>query len=458
MKYSVIAAVSAALLLSCSGGGVKTQDKEEAAHVHTEGCSHDHSHEAHDHEAHDHEAHDHSHDGHDHAPGEACGNDHEEHSHAPGEACDHDHAEHDHSGHDHSAHSHDHSGHDHGEEASDPDEIVFSQAQAARTDFEVTEIQPSAFHEVIKTGGRIMPAQGDEVSVVAPAAGIVAFGTAKITEGTAVSRGQNLFYISTRNIASGDLLTRNRAAYEKARNDYERAGKLLEDRIVSQREYDEARLTYEQARAEYSALSGSSGRGISVSSGIGGYVGSLAVSEGDYVETGALLATVTQNRTLVLRAEVSQKYLPNLRTVAGANFTDPYNDTTYKLSDMDGRLLSVGRSQAVGNALVPVTFQFRNTGAVIPGTYVEVALLGAQEENVLAVPLTAVTEQQGLYYVYVQIDAECYRRQEVRLGADDGERVRILSGISPGDRVVTRGAVNVRMASASGSIPHTHEH
>ena len=74
------------------------------------------------------------------------------------------------------------------------------------------------------------------------------------------------------------------------------------------------------------------------------------------------------------------------------------------------------------------------------------------------VPITAISEQQGLYYVYVQLDEECYQRREVELGADDGLRVRILSGLEPGERVVTRGAVNLKMASASGAIPHGHEH
>ena len=428
MRHILIAVLATALLCSCAERAKNTAEAARPETAEQGSCPGGHDHD-HDHEGHDHESHDHT--------------------------------GHDHTGHDHSAHGDEE--HDHGEteagESEDPDEIVFTAEQASRTDFAVEEVVLSTFHAAIKTGGRIMPAQGDEVSVAAPAAGIVSFAGTGLSDGSQVSRGQRLFYISTKNIASGDLLSRNRAAYEKARGDYERAGKLLADRIVSQKEYDETKLAYENARAEYSAFAGSSSAsGIGVSTPIAGYVGSLAVNEGDFVEMGATLATVTQNRTLMLRAEVSQRYLPELRTVTGANFTDSYSGTTFKLSEMDGKLLSVGRIQTAANSLIPVTFQFRNTGNVLPGTYVEVALLGQAEDNVLAVPLSAVTEQQGLYYVYVQLDRDCYRRQEVRLGADDGDRVRILSGLAAGDRVVTRGAVNVRMAAASGSIPHTHEH
>ena len=177
------------------------------------------------------------------------------------------------------------------------------------------------------------------------------------------------------------------------------------------------------------------------------------------MEIGQPLATVSQNRRLKLRAEVSQRYYNRLRTVQSANFTVPYDHKTYELSSLGGRLLSVGRMSTTGSTLIPVTFEFNNNGQILPGSYVEVFLLGTPVEEALAVPLSAITEQQGLYYVYVQLDEECYQRREVTLGADDGERVRILSGLHPGDRVVTRGAINIKMAAASNAIPaHNHSH
>lgn len=69
------------------------------------------------------------------------------------------------------------------------------------------------------------------------------------------------------------------------------------------------------------------------------------------------------------------------------------------------------------------------------------------------------TEEQGIFFVYLQLDEEGYKKQEVTLGADNGKSVQILTGIKPGDRVVTEGAYQVRLASASNAIPaHSHEH
>ena len=50
-------------------------------------------------------------------------------------------------------------------------------------------------------------------------------------------------------------------------------------------------------------------------------------------------------------------------------------------------------------------------------------------------------------------------KQEVTLGESDGERVEILTGVKQGDHVVTKGAVQVRLASAANAIPaHNHNH
>lgn len=74
-------------------------------------------------------------------------------------------------------------------------------------------------------------------------------------------------------------------------------------------------------------------------------------------------------------------------------------------------------------------------------------------------PRTALTEEQGLFFAYLQLDEEGYKKQEVTLGADNGKSVQVLSGIKAGDRVVTQGAYQVKLASASNAIPaHSHEH
>ena len=168
---------------------------------------------------------------------------------------------------------------------------------------------------------------------------------------------------------------------------------------------------------------------------------------------------LSKSNLLFLRADVSEKYYGYLHSIQSANFKTPYDNKVYELGELKGRLLSYGKASGGTSFYVPVTFEFDNRGDVIPGSYVEVYLLSSEMPDVLALPVTALTEEQGLYFVYLQLDEEGYKKQEVTLGASNGKKVQILTGLKAGDRVVTKGAYQVKLASASNAIPaHSHEH
>ena len=61
-------------------------------------------------------------------------------------------------------------------------------------------------------------------------------------------------------------------------------------------------------------------------------------------------------------------------------------------------------------------------------------------------------------HLYVQLDKEVFKKQEVHIGLSDGERVRILSGLKEGDRVVTKGTYQVKLAATASVIPEGHSH
>ena len=73
-------------------------------------------------------------------------------------------------------------------------------------------------------------------------------------------------------------------------------------------------------------------------------VKNLLVKEGDYVSVGQPLVSVTQNRKLFLRADVSEKYYPYLNSIGSANFRTPYNNKVYTLKELGGRMLSYGKA------------------------------------------------------------------------------------------------------------------
>lgn len=348
--------------------------------------------------------------------------------------------------------------HHHDGEEEHANEIVFEPAKARAAGIEVQTVEPGSFVQVIRTGGQLLAAQGEETVAVAPQSGVVSYGS-RLSEGMKVGAGSRLFVVSASGLADGDPVEKARAAYETARGEYERVLPLAESQIVSQKELARTKLEYDNARIAYEALSANhSEQGLAVVSPIEAYVKSLLVKEGDYVSQGQPLASLTRSRRLQLRADVSQRYYNQLSSVSSARFSTPYSDKVYDLASMNGKLLSYGRSTD-DNHYVSVSFELDNVGDVVPGSMVEVFLLTTPLEHVIALPREAITEEQGSYFVYTQIDEEGYLKLPVTIGPDNGEEVLIVDGVTAGQRIVVRGANQLKLASASHAIPaHTHSH
>ncbi|RNC64890.1 efflux RND transporter periplasmic adaptor subunit [Proteiniphilum sp. X52] len=383
-------------------------------------------------------------------PGCHSGNKHESSSDAK-DAHEHRH-DHDHS------HSHDH---DHDHSSGDTDAILFTRRQAEMTGLEVEQVAPAPFSYVIKTSGRIQAAQGDEVIIAATSNGIVSFTNPSLTDGGAVRSGQSIVTISAKDLLEGDPSTKAKIEFETAEKEFQRAELLVKDQIISAKEFEQTRLRYETAKTTYNAqASNMTAHGVKVTSPINGYIKNRMVSQGEYVAVGQPVATVSQNRRLQLRAELSEKHHKSLKNITSANFKPAYDNQVYKLSDLNGRLLSFGRSADGQSFFIPVTFEFDNVGDILPGAFTEVFLLAHPQNDVISVPASSLTEEQGLYFVYLQLGEEHYKKQEVTPGQSDGERVQILSGLAAGDKVVTKGVYQVKLAAISSAMPegHTHNH
>ena len=372
--------------------------------------------------------------------------------------------DHEHS-HDHDIHTEEehrgtgHSEEEHAAEAGHTDEIVISPEKAAAAGIATETVIPGPFSGVIRTGGQILPAINDEKTLVATTDGIISF-SGNYLEGTSVSKSQPVFSILSGNIQDGNRVGKAKVAYETAKAEYERASRLVDDKIVSQKEFARIREAYENSRMAYEALKpNADGTGVQVEAPFDGFIRTLSVKEGDFVAMGTPVATVTRNRKMLLKADVSQRYYGKLDEITSAKFVTQYGGRATDIRDLGGRLVSVGRSTSDSSYYIPVTFEFDNNGSVVPGSFAEVWLLTGRRDNVLSVPVSALTEEQGIHFVYLKLDGSCYRKQEVTLGESDGARTEILSGLEPGDNVVTEGAYNVKLASASNVIPaHTHNH
>lgn len=348
-------------------------------------------------------------------------------------------------------HSHEHK---HSAEA-----ILLEPAKAKAAGVEVEQVERQTFHDVIVVSGQVIEASCDEAAIVASVPGIVTH-TRHISEGSAVQKGSVLYLISSANLQDGDQMQHRLIALQQAESEWQRAQALHRDRLITDKEYNAIRSTYESARLAYNAVADKrSDKGVSITAPETGYVKECFVMDGDYVEVGQRLMTITRNQHLYLRAEVPMRYYNQLEGIQTARFRTALSPDLYDVEEMDGHLLASGKSISRTYSYIPLTFEFDNRGGIVPGSYAEVFLIAGDRPDVLSVPTSAITEAQGLYFVYVQEDAHSFVPREVMLGATDGKRVEIKQGLKAGERVVTAGAMSVKLAGASNAVPgHTHNH
>lgn len=361
-----------------------------------------------------------------------------------------------------SAHETDH--HDEHEAAEEAEEVVvssinttvISKEQASKIDVTTALPRVEPFGQVIKTTALVQAAQENEAVVVAKTNGVVSFHAGAVLEGVEVKAGQALCTVSSGNFAGNNGAVNFAEAssrYEKARADYERATELATDKIVSQKELLAVKADYEQAKAVYDNLKTHfSASGHTVTSPLSGFIKQVFVKNGSYVEAGQALVEVSSNSTLFLRAEVPTKHASILATIKTATIRSMSDNRTYSLESLNGKVVSYGKAASGDGFLIPITVQISNNGSFIPGSFVEVNLKTVTSEKALVVPVTALMEEQGAFFVWVQLTPERYEKREVFLGGTDGIDVAIKQGIAVNERIVTRGAMLIKLAQSTGAL------
>ena len=125
-----------------------------------------------------------------------------------------------------------------------------------------------------------------------------------------------------------------------------------------------------------------------------------------------------------------------------------------------GTLIDVGSVVDPQSRTVPVRYEIANPGhALRVGLLADVAIETQKIDGTVAVPESAVVEEEGRPIAYVLRDGESFGKRDLELGLRDRGLVQVRKGLEPGERVVVKGAYAIRLSSVSGVIPaHGHAH
>ena len=185
---------------------------------------------------------------------------------------------------------------------------------------------------------------------------------------------------------------------------------MLENNIISQKRFQETQLRYKNAQTTFNTIEKNyTAGGHKITSPIHGFIKNVMISEGEYVEIGQSIASVSQNLKLILKAEVPQKYFSKLNNITSANFVTAYDSKIYSTDSLNGKLISYGKSTVNNAYYIPVNFEINNNGEIIPGSFVEVLLKTNVIKEALVIPYSALIEEQGNYFAYVQTSGEGFK-------------------------------------------------
>jgi len=180
---------------------------------------------------------------------------------------------------------------------------------------------------------------------------------------------------------------------------------------------------------------------IRLRSPIEGLVVARTVRPGQGISAGETLLEVADHTQMQIEGEVPESLLPRLVKV-------PQADVRIRLESQPGDVVA-GKVRFISPTIDPnkrtahVQIIADNPdGYLRAGAYVTLAVILRKTKDAVVVPRSAVLEDGPRVFVYIK-DGDVYRKQDIQPGAINDQSVEVLSGLAPGDVVVSQGAYSL---------------
>ncbi|MFN7916760.1 MAG: efflux RND transporter periplasmic adaptor subunit [Vicinamibacterales bacterium] len=355
--------------------------------------------------------------------------------------------------------------------------IAYLKEQQWTNPFATTAVVDGEVRHAVRATASIHPLPGGEALVAAPAAG--RFRADRLVSiGDLVTPGQILGHVEPRLAGGVDRATlvadtaEARIAVEAAQAELARAERLVAEKAVPGRRAEDARralsLAETRQRAADARLTqrdetlrsgGGAGAGnaFAVRAPLAGRLADVRVTLGAAYEEGAPLFRIVRTDRVELEVQVPPPDVQAARGAVGVAIELPGVPAPLVLEPH--HVHDPGVIDPTSRAL-PLQMEVDNPGGqLLIGQPVTAVLYTNARERLPVVPSAAVLVEAGRPYVFVQEGGEQFVRRFIDIAARDGDSVGVRSGVKPGDRVVTRGAYDVQLASAAKGLPaegHVH--
>ena len=359
------------------------------------------------------------------------------------------------------------------DQPSGEEEISYLKEQQWKIEFKTEPASEHLLSGSITAVGELLPKPQMHAEVPAPVNGVILADQSNVIPsiGTWVKKGTVLAVISPpANTGSGFIDIRNE--YVLAKSEFERAGRLLERKAIPLKRYEEIQLKYEAKKASYDIIekqmdlseldkNGNNGFHLHLIAPVDGYLEEIHFHLGENVAAGQKLFTISNPSRVLLKINIPLSKINLAKDSKDASFKVEGFEKEFRVSELNGKLVSIGSIVNEESRTVPVYFEINNPSNNLKiGMFLQADVKTGEPSEVLAIPNSAIFEEYGQYTAYVHLEGETFAKRLLKIGINDKGYTEILDGIKPGERVVTVGGYQVKLASMSTSIPtgHGHEH
>ncbi len=311
-------------------------------------------------------------------------------------------------------------------------------APAARADepralsVTVEEVTPERLTERLSTTGTIRA--NEQVELVSEISGKI--DEIRFREGSRVAAGQLLLKIDDTELQAQREREQFRLELAERR---ERQKKQLRDQgVISEDEYDVALNEANVLRSQLRLIEAQLAK-TEIRAPFAGVIGLRYVSDGSYLSPQKRIATLQDVDSVKVDFSVPEKYASRVKPGGEIAFSVKGDERTFTAEiyavepsvDADTRSLSLRARSA------------NPDGALVPGAFADVELVVAEFDDALTVPAIAVVPELGGKKVFV-VEGGKAQPRAVETGIRTDERVQIVSGLAPGERVIVSAIQQLR--------------
>jgi len=363
--------------------------------------------------------------------------------------------------------------------------ITFLKEQQWVIDFATTLVRKKTLNTMLKLHAEVEATAGGTVEIIAPIGGrILATNAGVPSLGQKVSAGETLAMILPLHASAksrDDLKYAVRSAQAELKagqKALDRIQNLYNDQIVPKRRLEVAKKNVAIIKARLAAAksrvslldvnqetvgrkkSQKSVERFPLRSPISGTITLIKMTPGAQIEAGAALFTIIDFDSLWIEGRLFETDIPKIRSVETAQFSATALAAPMTLSLPDSRLLTIGQIIDPVHRSVPLIMEVNNkSGQLRIGMHGHLHISTGEQVNDVAIPKSAIVDDRGISVAFVHSGGESFERRELSLGIEENGYVQVKSGIKAGERIVTKMAYRIYLASLSTQLPqHGHAH